>query len=57
MRIPPRVVSKGLPDRYKFELLRNDEISTRMLIVDAETGEVVKHPVPFSFEVGLEAEL
>lgn len=57
MRIPPRVVPNGLPDRYKVALLRNDEISTRMSIVEAETGEVVTHPVPFSFEVGLEAEL
>lgn len=57
MRVPPRVVVHGLPDRYRFALLRNDEISTRMSIVDVENGEVVTHPVPFSFEVRLEAEL
>ena len=57
MRVPPRVVPNGLPDRYKVALLRNDEVSTRLSIVGVETGEVVKHPVPFSFEVGLDAEL
>ena len=57
MRIPPRLVWNGLQDRYKVVLLRNDEISTRMSIVDAETGAVVRHPVPFSFGLGLEAVL
>lgn len=57
MRVPPRLVWNGLPDRYKVVLLINDEISTRISIVDAVMGEVVTHPVPFSFEVGLEAEL
>lgn len=57
LRVPPRVVVHGLPDRYKFVLLRNDEISTRMSVVDAMSGEVIMHPVPFSFEIGMEAEL
>lgn len=57
MRVPPRVVPNGLPDRYEVALLRNDEISTRMSIVGALTGEVVRQPVPFSFEVGLDAEV
>lgn len=57
IRIPSRVVPYGLPDRYKVALLSNNEISTRMSIVDAATDEVVRHPVPFSFEVELEAEL
>ena len=52
MRARPRVVPNGLPVQYKVALLRNDEISTRMSTVDAETGEVVGHPVPFSFEGG-----
>lgn len=57
MRIPPRVVQHGLPERYQVALLRNDEISTRISIVDAESGEVVTHPVPLSFAVVLEAEV
>lgn len=56
MQIPPRVVPHGLPDRYQVALLSNNEISTRMSIVDAVTGEIVRHPVPFSFGVGLGAE-
>ena len=51
------MVPHGLPDRYKVAVLSNNEISTRTSIVDAVTGEVVRHPVPFSFEVGLDAEL
>lgn len=46
MRVPPRVVPNSLPDRYKVALLRNDEISTRMSIVDAKTGEVVVGRIP-----------
>ena len=57
MRIPPRVKMYGLPDRYDFRLFVNNEIFTRMAVVEKVSGEVVRYPVPFSFTTELDAEL
>jgi hypothetical protein len=57
MRIPPRVKMHGLPDRYDFKLLANNEIFTRMAVVDKSNGEIVRYSVPFSFTTELDAEL
>ena len=57
MRIPPRVKMHGLPDRYDFRLFANNEIFTRMAVVEKVSGEVVRYPVPFSFTTELDAEL
>lgn len=57
MRVAPRVIAHGLPSQYRIELIENNEIFTRMSIVDAVSGEVVRHPVPFSFRFDLDAEL
>ena len=47
----------GLPDRYDFKLLANNEIFTRLAVVDKLNGEIVRYPVPFSFSTELDAEL
>ena len=57
MRIPPRVKMHGLPDRYDFRLLANNEIFTRLAVIEKVSGEVVRYPVPFSFKTELDAEL
>lgn len=57
MRIPPRVKMHGLPDRYDFRLFANNEIFTRMAVIEKISGEVVRYPVPFSFTTELDAEL
>ena len=57
MRIPPRVKMHGLPDRYNYKLLANNEIFTRLAVVDKLNGEIVRYPVPFSFSTELDAEL
>jgi hypothetical protein len=55
MRIPPRVIIHGLPERYELTLLSNNEILTRITFVERATGETVNYPIPFSVE--LDAEL
>ena len=57
MRTPPRVKMHGLPDRYDFKLLANNEIFTRLAVVDKLNGEIVRYPVPFSLKTELDAEL
>lgn len=57
MRVAPRVIPHGLPSQYRIELGENNEIFTRMSIVDGVSGEVVRYPVPFSFRFGMDAEL
>lgn len=47
----------GLPDRYDFRLFANNEIFTRMAVIEKISGEVVRYPVPFSFTTELDAEL
>lgn len=54
MRAQPQVEMYGLPETYRFEST-GTHIATRIRILDAATGELVTHPVPFS--VGLSAEL
>jgi len=56
-RIPPRVKMHGLPERYGFRVLENNEIFTRLAVVDRASGEVLRYPVPFSFTTELDAEL
>jgi hypothetical protein len=57
MRIPTRIKMRGLPDRYDFRLSANNEIFTRMAVIEKVSDEVVWYPVPFSFKTELEAEL
>jgi hypothetical protein len=57
MRIPPRITAHGLPTQYKVQLLANNEVFSRMAIVDSVSGEVIRHPVPFSFSTELDTEL
>lgn len=57
MRIPPRITAHGLPEKYELELQANNEVFSRMAIVDVESREVVRHAVPFSFSTVFDAEL
>lgn len=57
MLIPPRVKMHGLPDRYDFRLFVNNEIFTRMAVIEKVSGDVVRHPVPFAFTTELDTEL
>jgi hypothetical protein len=57
MRIPPRIIVYGLPTQYEVQLLANNEVFSRMTILDAQSGEVVQHAVPFSFSTEFDAEL
>lgn len=56
MRIPPRVTPYGLPAQYQIKLLENNEVFSRLAIVDTQNGEIIRHAVPFSlaFEFGAE---
>jgi hypothetical protein len=57
MRIPPRVKMHVLPDRYDFRLFANNEIFTRMAVIEKIGGEVIRYPVSFSLTTELDAEL
>lgn len=57
MRTPPRITAHGLPIQYKVQILANNEILSRIAIIDGKTGDVVRHPVPFSFKTEFDAEL
>ncbi len=57
MRIPPLITAHGLPPQYKVKLLTNNEVFSRMTIVDSHSGEVVRHAVPFSINTEFDAEL
>lgn len=46
MRIPPRVKMHGPHERYRFRVLENNEIFTRLAVEDRASGEVVSYPVP-----------
>ena len=57
MRIAPRITAHGVPSQYKVQVLANNEVFSRMTILDAQSEEVVRHPVPFSFSTEFDAEL
>lgn len=48
MRVPPVITMPDLPSRYEFLILQNNEISSRILILDSVTKLPVNHGVPFS---------
>lgn len=56
-RIPPNITLHGLPDRYTWEIVKNDEVSCRIAIIDKATGRQVSHPVPLAFGITASAEL
>ncbi|MDH6301020.1 hypothetical protein M2123_002220 [Polynucleobacter sphagniphilus] len=47
----------GLPEQYRIKLLENNEVFSRMAIVDTQAGEIVRYAVPFSFTFELDSEL
>jgi len=47
-RCPPKIIFAGLPTRYEYKIIHNDEVSTRVSFYEIATGELVRHPVPFS---------
>lgn len=48
MRIAPRVAVQGLPDKYKYRILDNNEIFTKVQIIDRQTNKPVSHIVPIT---------
>lgn len=57
MRIPPRISIVGLPERYKWNLEKGNEVFTRINILDATDDTLVEHPVPLAISAELDAEL
>jgi TIR domain len=56
-RIPPNITLNGLPDRYTWSVVKNDEVSCRIMILEKSTGHQVNHPVPLAFGLTASAEL
>ena len=56
-RIPPRITIDGLPDRYSWTLVKNDEVSCQITILEKATGKQVEHPVPLAFGLSASARL
>ncbi|WKZ47867.1 MAG: toll/interleukin-1 receptor domain-containing protein [Anaerolineales bacterium] len=57
MRIPPRVAITGMPSRYEWELTHNNEVFTRIRIIDTNSKETVQHLVPLSISIEFSAEI
>jgi len=57
MRIHPKIISNGLPFKYKLKVLENNEIFSKIAIVDSSSDHIVQHAVPFSISVVLDSEL
>ncbi len=58
MRIPPLITANGLTPQYSVKLLTNNEVFSRMTMVDSQSGEVVsRYAVQFSFNTEFDAEL
>lgn len=56
-RIPPNIVLHGLPDRYTWDIVKNDEVSCRISIIEKVTGRQVCPPVPLAFGITASAQL
>lgn len=54
MRRVPKIELIGLPEKYTFDAT-GTQIATHIKIIDKQTRELVKHPVPFS--IALDAEM
>ncbi len=54
MRSIPRIVVHGLPSKYKYKILYNDEVSTKIEFTDIKSGEPVLHAIPISIEFDVE---
>lgn len=57
MRIPPRISIDGLPDRFSWRAVENNEIFVRFEILEAESGLRVTYPTPLSLSLMFDAEL
>lgn len=57
MRIPPRISIQGLPDRYKLDIVENNEVFTRLRIKEIHGNTTITHPVPLSWSILFDAEL
>jgi TIR domain len=55
MRIPPKIVIEGLPDRFLWTVVQNNEIASRIEIREVATGNLANYPTPFV--VSFDAEL
>lgn len=56
-RIPPNITLHGLPDRYSWEIVKNDEVSCQISIIENATGKQVSHPVPLAFGMTASSQL
>jgi hypothetical protein len=57
MRIAPRISLEGLPDRFDWSAVENNEIFTRIEIRERATGKRADYPTPFAISVTLDSEL
>jgi len=57
MRTAPTISVEGLPDRFEWLPVSNNEIFTRIEIREKETGKLAAYPTPLAFSVSLDAEL
>ena len=48
MRIPPHIEIQGLPEKYECKIIENNEIFTKIQILDKRTKEPINHIVPIS---------
>ncbi len=53
MRIPPKI-TVHIEDKYNFEIIKNDEISTRIKFINKKSLEPINYPIPFSVEFDAE---
>lgn len=57
MRVPPRISMHGVSGLYSFVLQENNEVFSRIAMIEKLTGDIVRHPIPFSFSTNFDAEL
>lgn len=53
MRIPPKI-TVHIEDKYNFEIIKNDEISTRIKFINKKSLEPINYPIPFTVEFDAE---
>lgn len=57
MRVAPTISIEGLPERFKWVVVANNEIVTRIEIREKATGKLAAYPTPLAFAFTLDAEL
>ena len=57
MRTPPRIAVEGLPDRFSWNAVENNEIFSRIEIRESDTGALVTYPTPLKLSITFDARL